>query len=625
VINVDELLREQLRVDDVAVESVSRKEVEAQVKSLKRRKSVHYQKMGWCLEQVLAGEPFAEEGDRDETIFQLTSILVETWPRADAHGLAGYFTQSIAKMMVAAPKCPTVDEVEKKIRRHQESQLETEAAKENEYTQARALEIRRAFANGRSHPYTEEELNGFASEAGISRDAFNRRWLVQRGRTFYLYFNGSYLPPVTDADVAVAAVRDLAPAHSAGVDLFKVGARGEISLKNSADMMRDYGTVASNIVVDMTAQVAHFDDATRTFIEAPCPLRKLKPTYDPEVDEWMTWMAGPQNYETLVNWIAVVTKLEEACAALYLCGVPGSGKTLFAEGLARLWTEEKPTPLEEAMGPFNQTIMTCPLVLADEMIPRDFRGRARTAELRQFIQARSRPLSRKHIANASLRGAVRLIITANNQDLLTSNESLTTNDIQAIVDRIIYIECPVNSARYLKTVNTRSFVTENRIAKHALWLAENRVVQSGRRFLVEGSDSSLHRTLTTSSGLRSAVCNWLVSYLLSPKNVDSTKKLLVRRHEGMLLVTSRGVSTGWNTYPTNEPSPTAGRVSQALAGLSKAAKVSLRDGEGRRTHYWVIDPQNLITWADRNGFATDEVIVEALQAKESSGAMAVFH
>src|SRR3970282_1038333 len=114
----------------------------------------------------------------------------------------------------------------------------------------------------------------------------------------------------------------------------------------------------------------------------------------------------------------------------------------------------------------------------------------------------------------------------------------------------------------------------NRIAKHALWLAENRVVQSGRRFLVEGSDSSLHRTLTTSSGLRSAVCNWLVSYLLSPKNVDSTKKLLVRRHEGMLLVTSRGVSTGWNTYPTNEPSPPRGGGGRGLGGGGRVGSVS---------------------------------------------------
>jgi hypothetical protein len=613
-LDVDEILRMSLASAEAAAgkkTDVVRKDLEGLVAKLKRRQSAHYKKLGQRLGQVLEGQSFAEEGERDEVIFQLTGILVETWPHAEPATLASFFAQSIAVMTKLSATCPTIETVENKLKRHQETVLEDEAAEEQTQIAKRALNIQQAFANGRSHPYTQEELTAFSTTAGISREAFQKRWIIQRASSFYLYFNGNYLQPLTDNDVVNAAVRDLAPAHSAGVDLWKVNARGDLVLKSVLEMIKDYGTIARNIVVDLAAQRSHFDDKTQTLVEAPCPLRHLKPTYDHEVDEWLKWLAGSM-WETLCDWLAVVTRLDEPCAALYLDGAPGVGKSLLADGLARLWTEEKPTLLDETMGNFNGSLVSCPLVLADETIPKDFKGRVRTSELRQIIQGRSRALTRKFLPNASMRGAIRLIIAANNQDLLTSNEALSTNDIQAIVDRIIYIYCPKNAAKYLRKVNTRSFVKEDRIARHALWLSQHRVVQQGRRFLVEGSDSTLHRTLTTSSGLRSAVCNWLVSYLLSPTQIDSIGKLLVRRHDKMLLATARGIAEAWKVYPTNEFAAPVGKISQALAGLSEATKAQLRDGEQRRTHYWIIDLQNLITWADRNGYATEEAIIEAL-------------
>jgi hypothetical protein len=238
----------------------------------------------------------------------------------------------------------------------------------------------------------------------------------------------------------------------------------------------------------------------------------------------------------------------------------------------------------------------------------------RTAELRQFIQARSRPLKRKFLPDSDLRGCTRLIITANNRELLVSQEHLTGSDIQAIVDRLIYVYCPPNAAHYLNHLGmkvVRSFVSKDLIARHALWLSENRAVTRGKRFLVEGADSALHRALTTASGMRSAVCNWLVDYLLQPQKVDSLNHQLVRVDGGDVLATSRALARWWQLYETNERPPPAGRLSQALSGLSKA-KRQMRAGDGRRTNYWVIDEENLITWAEANGYATRESIKEAL-------------
>ncbi len=79
-----------------------------------------------------------------------------------------------------------------------------------------------------------------------------------------------------------------------------------------------------------------------------------------------------------------------------------------------------------------------------------------------------------------------------------------------------------------------------------------------------------------------------------------------------MLATARGIAEGWKHYPTNEFPPSPGKISQALAGLS-IRKSQMKDGDERRTHYWIVDPQNLVTWAERNGYATEEVILEALK------------
>src|SRR5690606_19425682 len=99
-------------------------------------------------------------------------------------------------------------------------------------------------------------------------------------------------------------------------------------------------------------------------------------------------------YGLLEQGISWVTDLDQACMALYLDGVAGTGKSLLAKGLAQLWSDA-PTTLDQAMGGFNDGLVSCPLVFADETLPKDSRGNTRTEDLREFVQADRRPLRRK--------------------------------------------------------------------------------------------------------------------------------------------------------------------------------------------------------------------------------------
>ena len=624
-LDVDELLRETpeplatpAEAERSRIEVVHEADLRKFGQALRRKAAPYQQSLGRRVLDALDGRPFAEEGERDTAIFQVAGVLAEAYPRAHAESIAQLFGPALSLM---GEGCPSVQDVADKITRHQDRLAAEVEAKQQTQLRDQQRRIRDAFGgNGRITPYTEAELDAAAVAQQTDREGLQQRWVIQAGGSYYFLLDGRYTYPVVSEAAANAALRDLAPAATAQVECWRL-TRDGVTTKNIAELVRDYGSVAQRVTVSLLEQHSRYDPVTRSLIEAPCPLRPLEPTYSPEVQQWLELLAGSAK-EVLLDWLAVVTDLTEPCAAVYFDGAPGVGKTLLADGLARLWTTTaRPTPLDNAMGQFNDALTSCPLVLADEQIPKDARGRTRTADLRQFIQARTRTLNRKFLPSATLEGAARLIITANNRELLLSQEHLTSNDIRAITDRLIYIQCDASSGEYLQSLGmdtVRTFVTEDKIARHALWLRDNRRVQRGKRFYVEGHDSDLHRSLTVGAGLRSAVCHWLVAYLLNPQKIDVTGERLIRIEEGKLYATARGLSQRWDTYETHERTPSASRLSSALTGLRTGVRKQFLAGDGRGTKYWCIDTENLVAWAEHNGFATREVLEEILA--ERSGA-----
>lgn len=89
-------------------------------------------------------------------------------------------------------------------------------------------------------------------------------------------------------------------------------------------------------------------------------LRLLEPALDPEFDHWLTFLGGT-NGELLRTWMRCAATPFCATPLLVLGGPKRSGKTLFARGMARLWTTEGPTDIDD-----THRIRTCPLVVADE-------------------------------------------------------------------------------------------------------------------------------------------------------------------------------------------------------------------------------------------------------------------
>lgn len=571
-------------------------------------KKENLQKLAKCLRLVVRGDAFEGPGERDNMLFQLCAEIVSRWPTLDVDEASKLFAPSLALM---GPDAPTAEKAADMMRRRQRGMVNS-----------RAIMIREAFGTDRTDPYSSAELEGFAEQMGIPPDRLRQRWVIQRGSSFYVFVAGAYRRYSTE-DVVAAAQRDLAPAITAQVDTQIATDKG-VRPRTALELVKDFGSVATSVEVDLSAQMAYYDEERFAMVEAPCPIR-VKAQESPEIARWLELLAGPEKHERLLQWIAAVTMIDQPSAALYLEGAGGAGKTLLACGLAKIWSPDRPTTLDEAMGDFNEPIMRCPLVFGDEVAPVDARGRLQTSLMREFIQARSRPLKRKYQPNATLRGCARLILAANNRNLLATAEHLNENDINAIVERFFYLMVYLPAGcdpkrpparEYLESLGQQrveEWVSKDEIARHALWLRENLEVPRKSRFLVGGEASDLTRSLATSTGLRAEVCHWLVGFLLTPKpfRLKAHVAHLVRVSRGRLLVNARAVTEFWGDYVQNDRDPPrAMQVSQALTGLSNG-RVFLKH-KGEKVAYREIDLENLREWAVTTQYADVDTLVRAL-------------
>lgn len=601
---------EPIDVDDLSIlpgpaptprERVTREHIVRFARSLTRKRNDADQEKGLLLQRVIAGEPFAEPGNRDNTIFRLSLLLGERFIDADPSTIAQFFASSLSIM---GDDPPTVEQVTSKIDRAQTNLRRERDAIARDHTISIKRQIKDAFGTTRDTPYTKAEFNAAPA----------RRWVIQKGRSYYTRVGDTYRGPYTQDEAQSAIVRDLSPAHPF-FELYTVNQFGERSPKTLGRIVREIGFVAADVAVSLSAQKAYFDEEARTLIEAPTPLRKITPRFYSEIDQWLEHLGGDMSY-LLKAWIANVTRLDQPCTALFLTGHKHTGKSIIAEGLSRLWTPlGLPTPLETVLGTnFNDSQLRCPLVFADERLPTDHRGRVLNAELRHYIQSRRRPLRRKFLPNSDMLGAVRLIISANNEEILSTTENLSNHDIGAIVDRYLHVPAQVEAYKFLKNIDARSWVEEDKIAAHALHLKDNHPWNPNGRFIVHADDNSLHSRLISSSGIRSAVLQFCVGYLLEPQLVDkdARAKWWIRTHNGRLCVNPKALISGWAHYVTNEKCPNTGAISSALQALATQERVRLRKPGGDRPNYRIISQDHLTVWAVKNGFALEDEILNAL-------------
>jgi len=583
--------------------------------SLGRSSKSETLELGWRLSQIVKGEPFAESGERDNAIWRLSELLAERLPYADPTALANHFAPSLQMMSLEDTDCPTIETVKYKLERAQVSARE-KRAKQQKLDQD-AIVTRRA--NGwrlmgvfdRKDTYTEQELEGFADQEGCTVPELNSRMLVRQQNSIHIFGNGQYLGPfVANHDAPLAVDQLLAPAEH--IQLYRTTSQGFIVPRSLDYLTRKYGTISRHTRIDMTAQRTYYDADTSEMVEAPYPLRAdLQPTYNEQVDLWLNYLVGSK-IDLLKGWLADIPNLQHPCAAVFLYGAAGSGKSFLATGISRLYNTRGPASLHEAMQPFNDELLKNPILVADESLPVNFQGVVRTQELRLLIQAFSQPLKRKFLPPATLIGSPRILLAANNESMLVQAGELAAADIVAISERFLLIRVSENATRYLQSVKHNHWIEDDTIAQHVLWLHHNHHWVPEGRFRHRDTSSFLSEILGVRSGVRFAVCMFLIRYLQNPRVLDTQLQgmgILIRH--GRLFVKPTIISEHWQKYVPLERIPEASKIAAAVRGLSKRKSNITIGGVVQR--YQQISTKLLVAWANDNDAMTADEITQALK------------
>lgn len=233
-----------------------------------------------------------------------------------------------------------------------------------------------------------------------------------------------------------------------------------------------------------------YDPQTEILVQGLRTDEKLHAQEDPEVEAFLAAFAGDR-LDDVKQWIAGCRpdRLTAPSRALAIVGPKSLGKSLFAHALARIWNQP-PVRAEVLCARFNGDLARCPIVLADEELPKGMTGEG----FRTTIQERRHSVEPKGKERHTLEGAIRLVIAVNGLAKLHLLGTKGLDDVEAIADRLVIIQVPPERAGLCRKLTDAlklkdgSTVDVARMAAHFRYIQAT--VEPGKgRFIGAGEDN----------------------------------------------------------------------------------------------------------------------------------------
>jgi len=391
-------------------------------------------------------------------------------------------------------------------------------------------------------------------------------------------------------------------------------------------------------VRDSYAELGHrgvrYDARTQSVYEGMASVDPdLEPTYHERVHTWLVKL-GHHRSEELLDWLATFLQFDRPTCALYINGPNSTGKSMLTQGLARLFSEPTPVPWADAMDSFNAKITNCPLVVADEQVPDNFFQEDESQLIKRFLGQSGMTINEKFTRKKTLLGVPRLMITANDKDALAFQENVSEQTRRAIEKRMGYIETDDQARQYLEQLGgyktTRSWVDGGKIAEHVLWLQENRDVELGPRFLVEGWKSKLTTAIGTRHGLTGKITATLIQYIMDgggqlgqmPFGSEVRQKY---RDEGIYIqVNVNALRDAWSDYSKSPESVIEEASNQQITDALKPLatddhkgqqKCRIKTRKGNRVRVWNLSVDALVRNAKAWNLYGPEQLMNALEVQ----------
>lgn len=543
-------------------------------------------------ENIVYGFPIAQRGSRDDSMHKAAWMMIKNIPDLTEDEAVELIKPSLQKMETDSS---FEDEVEK-------FRVKYQAADRHPELKVRATVVAQSHAQ-----HTPEQLAQWAKEQGTTVEGFKKRWVIERGGVYNIFdaTRGVYLTGIQQRSLKIALPQYLA---SSGLPLTYTSAKGKEVDYDVDALLKRYSTTALRGVVSLVAKKSTYDEATLTFTEAAAPLAPRTPTHHEDVHQWLIAL-GCDQADKLIDWLACVTLLDRQCAALFIEGDAGSGKTLLAGSIAKLWGKDTtPTDFNNLVSDFNDAILNCPLVTADEGFLGS-KSRNINNDLRKWTAPQGLSINRKFMPEMSLVGNIRLLITANNNKALGTFGSMNHEDRAALAERIVHVSVRGGKAREFmesRSLDEKKLLAETKIPEHLLWLRDNIKVTPGNRFIVQGSGEFITNLITVQTSYVSAMYGFIVDVLTSIKSEEARKSYsnLLVFGGGRLLVSSKLFKKAdWEEHCQGIDVPTMQDINNTLETLKKGERVQLG-----RVYFYDLDLDLLETWAkEQNAYEWADV------------------
>lgn len=311
----------------------------------------------------------------------------------------------------------------------------------------------------------------------------------------------------------------------------------------------------------------------------------LRPVFHEEVQQWLDLFGG-SDPKRFLDWLSVITMTTYPVCAMYVHGEPGSGKSMLLQALGAMWGAA-PVPFANVTSNFNESMLVSPVISADEELG------AGTGDVsgvfRNIIANSSHDIRIKFQANATLHACLRMLIMANETDVLDFKKSLSGRSLEAIVKRVLFIEQGKDPVKYLEALGGRQGGTSDwaerspgvpgRIGEHILWLRENRPVKSAGRFLVEGVMTPWHRQFIGQQGIKPDIIKVVA---LAAKQASRmlysgtpVPGIEIRKDKQCVLITKEAVGTQWSQHGRGEP-PRERTLDKTLDQLNEGPQCGIK-------------------------------------------------
>ena len=397
-----------------------------------------------------------------------------------------------------------------------------------------------------------------------------------------------------------------------------------VALKNITDIMLTNGKVTNQMqgFVNGEYDYEFFDPKTGIFMNKLLKPRDIEPKYDAKVDGWLKNLCNlnEELYQDLRKWISISLSLDRPLSALYIAGSPSAGKSLFASIVSRNWTVEGATPASRVLGQeFNKQLIECPLVFADEHLPKRVPQGDISDVIRDFI-TEDKPTIREMRMNAyKISGYMRLMMAANNSDMLNLPDDLKEADIEAIAMRFFYFSTGKLAGEYLQRLNDvdssilDSWKSGDVAIAHFRWIREN--TDLGKKFERFGVSRGVDyiKQIIKTGGLGGEILTVLINFLShSPQEMIqySNEGLFVSNNK--LWATAKGVSEVWTTLSSGGKKPRLALLSERLASYSTSNRKGKQEYGKKRVRAFSINTKVIMDHCNKTGLSDPETILLGL-------------